>query len=80
MFTSTGDVSEAKVLSLQLSCLEQMQQRLQRQHDQQMNELMLQQSQELCLLECEMEGIRRQAAESALGHVEDKDVMEVRRI
>ncbi|XP_041473334.1 uncharacterized protein LOC121422392 [Lytechinus variegatus] len=67
------DVTEAKVLSLQLSCLEQMQQRLQRQHEEQMKELMLQQSQEIVLLQSEMEGIRRQAAQSALGHVHDQD-------
>eukprot|EP00057_Strongylocentrotus_purpuratus_P002008 XP_003723652.2 PREDICTED: uncharacterized protein LOC100893160 [Strongylocentrotus purpuratus] len=60
------DVSEAKVLSLQLSCLEQMQQRLQRQHDEQMKGLMLQQ----------MEGNQETAAQSALGHVDDdKDTM-----
>ncbi|XP_063961202.1 uncharacterized protein LOC129268958 [Lytechinus pictus] len=67
------DVTEAKVLSLQLSCLEQMQQRLQRQHEEQMKELMLQQSQEIVLLQSEMEGIRRQAAQSALGHIHDQD-------
>ena len=76
----SDDVTEARVLQLQMSCLEQMQQRIQRQHEDQMKELMLQQSQELVLLEAEMEDIRRKAAASAMGHAEGGDPARVRKL
>ncbi|XP_071489886.1 uncharacterized protein [Diadema antillarum] len=71
------EATEAKVLSLQLACLEQMQKKLQRQHEEQMKDLVVTQKRELGLLEMEMEEIRRKAAESALGFTEETETSPV---
>ncbi|XP_072168495.1 uncharacterized protein [Diadema setosum] len=71
------EATEAKVLSLQLACLEQMQKKLQRQHEEQMKDLVVTQKRELGLLEMEMEEIRRKAAESALGFTEEAEMSPV---